>query len=140
MRAFAQLALAISQDNDQHKMLMDLESFLDDDAHDKFHSEHLTLLAGATDQVFAFGGVTSAAAVLILAWDTVSVKLNGIGAPAVQVRPIAADADGTPLSVYQKEDQPGIVLWYGKVDSIHLTNPSGTDTATVFVALLGNAT
>lgn len=98
------------------------------------------LAPSASDIAVDFGGgVVVAHTVLIIAYDLVTVKLNGTGNSAVEVEPVAA-VDEDPVSVYQKVEQPGVVLWRGNITSIHLGNPSGSESARVFVAVVGGAT
>lgn len=142
MRTYGSVQLTITKDVDQRQKLLDqFFSFDDTDAalNAEFTSNLITLAAGATDVPFNFGGVSSASLVVIAAYSDISVKLNGLGAPAIPVRKIVAVAGGAVLSSLQKLDQPGLVLWRGKVDTIHLTNPNVAAPADVFIAVVGNA-
>lgn len=142
MRTFASLTALVTKDLDQRQKYVDeLLSFDDDDASTSstFNGGLINLAALDADIAVAFGGVTSASMVLIIAYQEVTVKFNGAGSPAIPVRPTLAKVDGAILSNLQKFDQPGIVLWRGKVDSIHLGNPNATEVAEVYVAVVGEA-
>lgn len=142
MRTYGSVKLLVTEDADQRKTLLDMmQQFDDDDATTSAEAQasYMTLVAGASDIAFNFGGVTRAASVLIIAWDAVTVKFDGTGNAAIPVRPVEAKASGTVLSELQRFDQPGVVLWRGRVASIHLGNPSGVDTAQVYVAITGDA-
>jgi len=143
VRTFASISALISKDTDQRqKYVEELLSFDDDDAttSSTFNGGLITLAANATNIVVPFGGVTLASTVLIIAYQEISVKFNGTGSPAIPVRPVLAKANGAILSNLQRFDQPGLVLWRGKVTSIHLGNPNTSLTAQVYVAVTGEAT
>lgn len=143
MRTFASLQFLVSKDIDQLQKLVGplALTFDDNDAATaaKLSSGVVTLASGASNVVFPFGDVVTASQVLIVAYQEVTVKLDGIGSPAIPVRPVPAKVDGSIISAFQRLDQPGWVAWRGKVSSIHLGNP-GADAAEVFVAVVGNAT
>lgn len=142
MRTFAQLSLEVTKDLDQRQSLVEQSITFDDSdvtTSSEFTSQFIELAASATDVAFAFGGVSSASTVMIVADQEVTVKFNGTGNAAIPVRPVPAVPSGAILSQFQKFDQPGVVLWRGKVASIHLGNPSSTTVAKVFVAITGNA-
>jgi hypothetical protein len=142
MRTFASIQALVSQDSDQRVQLLDqLLSFDDDDALTSavYESSSLSLAAAATDVVVNFGAVTAASFMLIVAYSNITVKMNGIGSPAIQVNKTPAKVNGQVLSNLQKFDRPGLVLWRGKVTSLHLANPDIVNPASVFIALVGNA-
>ena len=142
MRTFATVQTLVSQDSDQrHQLLDQFTSFDDSDPTTSatYQSSRLSLAALAADVVFDFGGVTAASMVFIIAYQDVTVKLNGIGSPAIPIRMIPATVNSQVLSNLQKFDQPGVVLWRGKVTSLHFGNLNAIDPAEVFVALVGNA-
>lgn len=140
MRTFAELKLLVTEDDAQEQKVIDqLLTFDDSVLSSVAEFGYRTLAASASDQAFAFGGVTRASTVLIVAFQAVTVKLDGTGSPAIPVRPVPADTTGSPLSLFQELDQPGVMLWRGRVSSIHLGNPSDSATARVFVAVIGDA-
>lgn len=143
MRAYLDLNLRISEDDDQlEKVFEQLGLGFDDNDATRAEEcivQRITLAAAATDQAVAFGPVSSASLMLIIARADVSVKLNG-SATAIEVRTTPAAVDGVVLSALQRNDQPGIVLWRGAITALSLTNLSGTATAAVTVVLVGNAT
>jgi hypothetical protein len=143
MRVYSAVNILITQDDDQRAVLVNMLSQLDDNDSVTAANQdggYITLAPSAADIAVNFGGVTSASMVFIKAEQEVTVKLDGTGQLAHPVRPIAADADGTVLSSLQKFSQPGIVFWRGKINSIHLGNPSSTASAKVLVVVVGNAT
>lgn len=84
-------------------------------------------------------GLTAASFLMIVANQKVQVQLNSNTAPLVDVDPIPAALAADVLSAYQRQDQPGLVVWRGKVTSLFLSNPSSSVPANLFVALVGNA-
>ena len=98
----------------------------------------LAALASATP--FNFGSVTSASLLIVVAYEEIQLQLNSNTAPLVPVRPIPAAPAGSLFSRFQRDDQPGLVVWRGKVGSLYLTNPSAVAAASAFVAVVGNAT
>ncbi len=98
------------------------------------------LAPNATSIAFDFGSVTSASTLLIVAYQEVLLQLDSNLAPSIPVRPVPANPPTSILSRFQRQDQPGLVLWRGKVSSLFLSNPSLTEQASVFVAVVGNAT
>jgi len=142
MRTFATLQALVSQDSDQrHRLLDQFTSFDDTDPATSatFQSSRFGLPALASDVVYDFGGVAAASMVLIIAYQDITVKLDGIGSPAIPIRMTPAKVAGQVLSNLQKFDQPGVVLWRGKVTSLHFGNLNAVDSAEVFVALVGDA-
>jgi hypothetical protein len=99
----------------------------------------VTLAPSASAQQFAFGSVSSADTLLVLAYDRVQVQLGSNTAPLVDVIPVPASSPAAVLSVHQRVAQPGPLFLRGKVGSLFLTNPSSTTSARVFVAVVGNA-
>lgn len=142
MRTFASIQMLVTRDSDQRQKLVDQLLSMDDTAATsaEFKSEYITLPVSSGDVAVGFDGVSSASTVLIVAYADITVKLNGVGSPAIPLRKVPATAGGVVLSNLQKFDQPGVMFWRGKVDQIHIANPSSTLTADVFVALVGNAT
>ncbi len=98
------------------------------------------LPASAASVAFDFGSVTSASLLLVIAYQEVQLQLDSNLAPLIPVRPVPTGLPPTILSRYQRHDQPGVVLWRGKVSSLFLSNPNAVDPASAFVALVGNAT
>jgi hypothetical protein len=141
MRLFASIQALVSQDSDQRVKLLDQMLSLDDtsDISSVYESSSLVLAAAAVDVPVNFGAVTDASFVLIVAYSNITVKMNGIGSPAMEVNITPATANSQPLSNLQKFDRPGLVMWRGKVTSLHLANPNAIDPANVFIALVGNA-
>lgn len=105
-----------------------------------FASVSKVLAFSEADYVIPFGGVAAAKHVVILASQEVSIKLNGIGAPAIPIRPTPpVDAEDV-LSDVQLISRPGMLLLAAtRVTSIHATNPSGSVTAAFTVFLIGEA-
>lgn len=140
MRAFIELVALVSQDSDQLRKLLDIDTAIDDTnsiTASTFNGTQMTLVAGATAVSAPFGGVTNASALLIVATDNVTVQLNG--GPAISVTKTPAVDTTTVLSTVQKFDQPGIVFWRGTITSVVLNNPNLTSPASVYVALVGEA-
>jgi len=142
VRTFATLQVLCTFDLDQVQKAFDQQVVFDDSdpsTASRVQSGLVTLAAGATSQQFSFGDVTAADTLLVLAYDDVQVQLNGNTAPLVDVRPVPASSPASVVSVHQRQEQPGPLFLRGRVTSLHLTNPSGSATATVFVAVVGNA-
>jgi len=146
MRTFAQLSLLVTKDPDQRLKLFDQLLALDDsDANTAktFQASDITLSANATDTAVAFGGVTNADTLLIIAYQEIAVKLNAGGSPGTQqsfrVKPLPLTGSADPLSSFQLADQPGVLFIRGKVTSIHLSNPSSGSTAEAVIVLVGEA-
>ena len=98
------------------------------------------LLAPSASSVqFAFGSVTAASFMIIVASQDIQVQLDSNTAPLVDVRPIPAALAAAVTSTYQRAAQPGLVIWRGKVTSLYLSNPSSSIPASAFVGLIGNA-
>ena len=100
----------------------------------------VVLPPSAASVAFDFGSVTSASLLLVIAQQEVQLQLDSNLAPLIPVRPVPAGLPPSILSRYQRHDQPGVVLWRGKVSSLFLSNPNAADPASAFVALVGNAT
>lgn len=142
MRAFLNLQALVTLDVDQVQEALNQEVTFDDDDATRaavIQSGLVTLAALETSTPFNFGSVTSASLVIIIAYQDVSVQLNDIAAPSVPVRTTPAFGSTGILSRFQRADQPGLVVWRGKVDSLFLTNLNTTTAAQVFVAVVGNA-
>lgn len=142
MRALVEIIAKISSDDNGIANLIDLDEAFDDNDADRvktYQAGRMILAASATDTQVAFGGVTSASLVIIIAHQAVLVKMNGSGNDGAELRPIPAVEGTSVLSSFQRYDRPAIMIWPGKVDSLHLSNPSDTDTAQVDVVLVGEA-
>lgn len=144
-RLFTELSVLLTRDKAQRQKLFDITQVIDEldeitGNATEMVSRHFILAPSASDEEATMDKITSASTVLIIAEQDITVKFNGVGSPAVPVRAIPADTIGNTTSLYQKAIQPGLVFWRGKVDSIHLGNPSTTDTATVTVVMIGDAT
>jgi hypothetical protein len=141
MRLKVTLSVTASFDDDQEKKTVDSEWVLDDttDVVAKEDGGYLELAAAEADYAVPFGKVDVASALLIIADDEVTVKLNGADNDAITVRPLLEAEISSPISAYQKEDQPGMLFIRGRIESVHLSNPSLTAVATVFVKLWGDA-
>lgn len=143
MRLFAKVVALLTDDVDQIQELLDQTVVFDDDDATRvstYQAGKVVLANAQADYQVSFGGVGAASLLLIVAKDEVQVRLNDPAAPLIYVRPTLALPEGSViLSAYQKLDQPGVVLWRGRIDSVYLTNPSATATATVYVALVGEA-
>lgn len=98
------------------------------------------LPALAASVPFNFGSVTSASMLLVIAYQEVQLQLDSALAPLVPVRPIPASLPPSVLSRFQRQDQPGLVVWRGKVTSLFMSNPNAVTPASAFVAVVGNAT
>ncbi len=99
----------------------------------------VTLAPSTSSQQFAFGSVSSADTLLVLAYDEVQVQLGSNTAPLVNVRPVPASAAASVMSLYQRQAQPGVLFLRGKLASLFLSNPSSSLPARVFVAVVGDA-
>jgi hypothetical protein len=142
MRTFATLHALCTFDLDQQQEAFDQQVTFDDtdlSTASQIQSGLVTLAASAASQQFSFGSVSSADTLLVIAYDEVQVQLGGNTAPLVNVRPVPASAAASVASVYQRQSQPGVLFLRGKVASLHLTNPSSTASARVFVGVVGNA-
>jgi hypothetical protein len=140
MRTCAQVRFRVTRDADQLHKLVDQGFAIDDsdaETSAEFQGTLLTLAAAVADYAVPFGGVVAASALLIIAYDAVNVKLNGVG--TYELRPTPAAPSGTALSTIQRVSQPGGLFLRGRVESVHLTNQSAIATVDVFVALVGNA-
>lgn len=142
MRTFVSLEAVCTLDLDQVQEAFDQRVVFDDTdpVSSSVQQSGVVVLAPSTSsQQFAFGSVTAASTVLVLAYDPVKVQLNGNTAPLVDLIPVPASSATAVTSRYQRQAQPGPLLLRGKVTSIHLSNPSSTASARVFVGIVGNA-
>lgn len=142
MRAFLQAALLVSRDAGQEQRVLDVAEVVDDASASSatYSFGTFTLTPGQSAFAVPFGGVASASVVMVLATDEIQLQVDSNAAPLVPVRPTPAVAQGAlSLSQFQQADQPGIVLWRGKVTSLFATNPSSTKAAQFQVALVGEA-
>lgn len=142
MRAFVNLQALITLDIDQVQEVFNQRITFDDTDEDTaavVQSGLVSLAAEASSQAFNFGSVTSASMLLVIAYQEIQLQLGLDTAPLIAVRPVPANPATAVYSRYQREDQPGLVLWRGKIDALFLSNPSTTDAASVFVAVVGNA-
>ncbi len=140
MRTFIELIALVSQDADQKRKLLDIDTAFDDtDAltSSTFNSAQMIVAAGATNVAVPFGGVTNPTLLLVVAYNDISVSLDG-GSPILITHTPAVDT-ATVLSNVQKYDQPGLLLLRGRITSLLLNNPSATATANVLVAVVGEA-
>lgn len=143
MRAFLNLQALVSLDLDQVQEVLNQEvTFDDNDAITAavVQSGLVSLAALETSTPFNFGSVTSASLLIVIAYQDVSIQLDSNVAPSIPVRVTPASAATDVLSRFQRADQPGLVVWRGKVSSLFLTNLNAVDPASVFVAVVGNAT
>lgn len=143
MRVFVNVQALVSLDVDQVQEVLNQEiTFDDNDATRAAVTQSgLVTLAGAeANTQFSFGGVTAASLLLVIAYQDVSLRLDDPAAPLIPVRTTPASPPTSVLSRFQREDQPGILLWRGKVSSLYLTNPNATVAASAFIAIVGNAT
>lgn len=138
MRTFVQLAAVVSKDNGQFQRVLNQLGLGFDDSdparNDVFASCEVTVPADEPTYAISLNGVTAASFLLIVAYDDISVSLDG--GPPIPV--LTTPAQQTNLSVLQQAEQPGFVLWRGNISSIVLTNTSLTDQARVFIAAVGN--
>lgn len=142
MRALVELSAKISRDLDGRQLLARLDELFDDTDLERastYQSGVMTLAAAASNVAADFGGVTAASLVIIVAEADITVKLNGTGQAALPVRVTPATDSAEIVSTYQKTTKPGLVLWRGKIDSIHFGNPSSTESAGVMYILVGEA-
>lgn len=142
MRAFVNLQALVSLDVDQVQEVLNQEITFDDNDATRaavIQSGLVSLAGGATSQQFNFGAVTAASLLIVIAYQDVSLQLNSNTAPTIPVRATPASTAENVLSRFQRDAQPGLVVWRGKVSSLYLTNPSATVAASAFVAVVGNA-
>ena len=139
MRLMADLEVALGPDNDLLRKVID-ENVSVDDTDLTTHVGGQTVIAISGTLNVAFGGVTRAKYLLVLAYSEVTVTLDGADTSHT-LKPHVAAAAGAALSTVQRSDRPG-VLWISGCDltSVTIINPSGAATATVFVALAGEQT
>ena len=143
MRAFLNLQTLVSLDLDQVQEVLNQEVTFDDNDETTaavVQSGLVSLAALETSTPFNFGSVTSASLLIVVAYQDISLQLDDVAAPSIPVRVTPASEATDVLSRFQRADQPGLVVWRGKVSSLFLTNLSATDVATAFVAVVGNAT
>jgi len=142
VRVFVNLQALVSLDVDQIQKYLDQEVTFDDNDADRaeiMQSGLVTLAGAETSTEFNFGGVTTASLLIVIAYQDILLQLDDVAAPSVPVRTTPASEATSILSRFQREDQPGLVVWRGKVSSLFLTNPSATVAASAFVAVVGNA-
>lgn len=143
MRTFVSLQALVTFDVDQVQEAFN-QKITFDDTDDVtaavVQSGLVTLAPSATSQAFNFGSLASASTLLVIAYQEVELQLDSNTAPLVPVRPIPANPPEAVYSRFQRDDQPGFVLWRGKITSLFLSNPSSSVAASVFVAVVGNAT
>lgn len=142
MRTFVNLQALVTYDIDQVQQSFNQQVTFDDTDDVTSAVEHsglVTLAASAAAVPFDFGSVTSASMLLVIAYQEVHLQLDSNLAPLVPVVPIPSNLPAAVYSRFQRIDQPGLVLWRGKVGSLFLSNPSTTDVAKAFVAVVGNA-
>jgi hypothetical protein len=144
VRAFFKLVAVVSEDLDQLENLLEGAWVIDDSSESstgRFASHSRILATEEEDYLVPLGDVSAASYVVILAYQEVEVKLNGAGGPSTTLRPkLASEDPSAVLSEAQRHDRPGfLVVASGLVSSIHITNPSTTETARIFAAAVGNA-
>lgn len=142
MRLVNQLTTLFTDDPDQLQKFLDQVRTLDDNASTLTTqaSGVVQLAASEADTPFAFGEVTTAKYVLVLAKQAVNVKINGTGNAAFKVEPLV-QAASNPLSTFQKSDQPGqLFIGPTNITSLHFTEPGGTAAAEAFVLVVGEGT
>ncbi len=142
MRVFVNLQALVSLDADQVQEALNQTLTFDDSDEETaavIQSGLISLPASAVSTEFDFGGVTAASTLLVIAYQEVLLQLNSAVGASIPVRPVPAAAAEDVLSRFQRSSQPGFVVWRGKVDSLFLSNPSATTAASVFVAVVGNA-
>jgi hypothetical protein len=143
-RLFSQISVLYTRDTEQRQKLID-DAFVLDEVNDdtgtagEVVTRLFTLAAGASDEQVTLDKLTRVSTLLIIAEQEITVKLDGVGSPAVPVRPIPANTSGNIVSEYVRQSQPGVVFWRGRISSLYLSNPSGTTTATVTVVMVGDA-
>lgn len=143
MRVSFDLAALISADVEQVQRLFAGSYRIDDSIADlkNFASHVKTLDPSAVDYAVPFGAVTSAAYLVFLAYAPVTVRLNGIGSPAMTVGPVPAASAASVLSSVQRFDQPGWIVWgSGAITSLHVSNPSSSVAASFAAFLVGETT
>jgi len=139
VRSFVEIRALISEDDEQLDALLKGKWAIDDASSSTFSSHRQTLVAAQADYAVPFGAVTDASIVLILAYQDIEVKLDGIGQASIPISALPAVVASDILSNLQRYDQPGLFLLTGSLSSIHVTNPSSTETASFYVALVGEA-
>ena len=142
MRTFFNLQALVSFDNDQVQEAFNQQVTFDDAdpiTAAVVQSGLVSLAPSALSVPFDFGSVTSASTLLVIAYQEVQLQLESNLAAFIPVRPIPASPPPSVLSRFQRQDQPGLVVWRGKVTSLFLSNPNTVDPASVFVAVVGNA-
>ncbi len=143
MRVFLNLQALVSLDLDQVQEVLNQEVTFDDNDETTaavIQSGLVSLAASETSTPFNFGSVDTASLLIVIAYQDVSIQLDDVAAPSIPVRVTPASEATDVLSRFQRADQPGLVVWRGKVSSLFLTNLSSSDAASVFVAVVGNAT
>ena len=142
MRLVNQVQILLTEDSDQLFKYIDQKRNLDDSLSTTItqRTGSITLAASETDTEFDFNDVTDAKYVYLVADAEVTVRINGVGAPALELKPLPAATAGTALGDYQKVDQPArLFMGPTSVQSLHFSNPDGSNSATVYVALVGEA-
>jgi hypothetical protein len=142
MRVFINLQALVTNDDDQRQKLLDQAITFDDtDATtaSTFQSAIMKLDPLDASVPFDFGDVDVASTLIVVASDEIQLQLDSNTAPLVTVRPIPAFAAASILSRFQREEQPGLVVWRGKISSLFVSNPSTLDSASVYIAVVGDA-
>ena len=142
MRVFVNIQALVTQDSAQRQKLLDQAiTFDDSDATTAatFKSAIVKLDPLDASVAFDFGDVDEASTLIVVAYDEIQLQLDSNTAPLVAVRPVPSVLPASVLSRFQREEQPGLVVWRGKIGSLFLTNPSTTQPASAYVAVVGNA-
>ena len=138
MRLTHQLLSILSEDNAQIEQMFDQKLQLDDTGVTTYQAGVRTLAALA-DESFDFASVTDAKYVIVIAYAEVQIRLNTATVPVITLKPNPA-ASAVALTNVQKADQAGrLFLGPTSIQTLELVNPSATDTARVFVAVVGEA-
>lgn len=141
MRSYFQMDFLVSNDVDQTERIVQQlgVGFDDSDAvrNEVCAVQRITLAPAAVDQIVNFGSVTAASSLLVVAYNDITMKLNG-SAISLEVNTTPARADGIVLSQLQKSSQPGIAFLRSSITQITLSNASITSSAGVLVVLVGN--
>lgn len=139
MRLLAQLTLALYGDLNKVKKRLEEPVVIDDTDMESYQSGEPVLEAGGS-VALDFGSVDVGNCLVILAHQEVEVTINGADTPFT-LEPLLAEEITDPISSYQEEDQPGVLFIKGRaINSVTVSNPSGTDTASFFYMIVGTVT
>jgi len=90
----------------------------------------LSLAASASDIEFEFQSVTNGQLLVLKSASEFTVKINGIGNPALTLMPQTNTEDNTVTPAF-------LVLLGSGITSLHFGNPSISDAITIDVAIAG---